>query len=124
MELKTTKTYFRNNAPNFAVYEGNESGSGPNEIYKYMNVQKIILAYLDWQCRRILIVHDKDKLSALYNFNKDIGLAGESIRVYGNGWRMRLIPIDWNLEWFDDKVYLDKNDASCNAIEEYLLNIS
>ena len=125
VELKTTKTYFRNNAPNFAVYEGNESGSGPNEIYKYMNRQKIILAYLDWQRRRILIVHEKDKLSALYNFNKNIGLAEESIRIYGKGWRMRLIPpIDGNLKWFDDIVYLDKNDASCNEIEEYLLNIS
>ena len=121
VELKTTKTHFRSDVSNFAVYEGNESSSGTNEIYKYMNGQKIILAYLDWQRRRILIVHDRAKMEALYNFNLDIGLAGESIRIYSNGWRMRLIPIDANVGWFDDVVCLDKNDASCQAIEEYLL---
>lgn len=122
VELKTTKTYFRGDVSNFAVYEGNESGSGTNEIYKYMKVQKIILAYLDWQRWRFLIVHDKAKMEALYNFNEDVGLARESIRIYGNGWRMRLIPIDENVGWFDDIIYLDENDASCKAIEEYLLS--
>jgi hypothetical protein len=121
VELKTTNTYFRNpNISNFAVYENNQSESGINEIYKYMNKRKIYLAYLDWQRRRILIIHNQQKLSALYNFNRNIGLANESIRYYNSkGWRMRLIPIDKNAEWFDDIIYLDKNDECCQMIEDY-----
>lgn len=122
VELKTTKTYFRNNISNFAVYENNQSESGTNEIHKYMNDKKIYLAYLDWQRRRILIIHNQQKLSALFTFNSNIGLADESIRYYnGKGWRMRQIPIDKNTEWFDDIIYLDKNDDSCQMIEDYCI---
>jgi hypothetical protein len=121
VELKTTKTYFHNNVSNFAVYENNQSGSGTNEIYKYMNERKIILAYLDWQRRRILIIHNQQKLADLYNFNSNLGLVDETVRKYNDkGWRMRLIPIDKNAEWFDDIIYLDENDESCQMIDEYL----
>lgn len=126
VELKTTKTYFNSSVSNFAVYESSQGGYRLNEIHQYVQHQPVILAYLDWQRRRILIIRDYTKLSELYNFNSLIGLKNESIKFYynkGKKWRIRLVPIDNNIEWFDDVIYLAPNDSSCQLIEAYSQSI-
>lgn len=80
----------------------------------------VIFAYLDWQRRRFIIVHDQKKVKGLYIFSEDIGIVNDRVQVWKGIWCQRLIPIDQNIEWFDEVVQLDMDDPLCYSIEQWI----
>lgn len=124
VELKTVKSIFHPSVANIAVYENNQQCTGPNKFYDYIKHMPVIFAYLDWQRRRFIIVHDQNKVKGLFKFSEDIGIVNDRVQVWKEVWCQRLIPIDQNIGWFDEVIQLDMDEPLCCSIERWIrLNV-